>query len=51
MGKDKDFSVLLSPDMYCIICPVLFIPVWKHSRKNRKIKLTEKLAILQFSMY
>ena len=31
-----------------LVFPVLFIPVWKHSGKNRKINLTEKFAILQY---
>ena len=48
MGKDKDFSALIKSGhvLYCFFQCCLF-QFRKQSGKNGKIKLTEKLAILQ----
>ena len=49
MGKDKDFSVFIKsghvPYCFFLCCLFLFESIWG---KNRKIKLMEKLAILQY---
>ena len=50
MGKDKDFSVFIKSDMYCIGFSCVVYSVLKAFRKkNGNINLTEKLATLQYS--
>ena len=51
MGKDKDFSLFIKSGHALYRFFLLFIPIWKHSRRNGKIKLTEKLAILQYTYF
>ena len=45
MDKDKDVSYVRTCTL--LFFPVLLFPVLKHLGKNGKIKLTEKLAIIQ----
>ena len=49
MGKDKDFSVFSKSRhvLYCFCLCCLF-PFESIQGKNGKIKLTEKLAVLQY---
>ena len=48
MGKDKDFSVFISPDMYCIVFSCVVYYRLKAFRKNRENKTHGKIAILQY---
>ena len=48
MGRDKVFPCLLSTDMYYFVFSCVVYFSLKAFGKNRKIKFTEKLAILQY---